>query len=314
MIAGSSELACPTCGSPTVRRRRRRDGAQFWGCPRYPECRGTRQLSAIDQTRNRDVPATNQGVAGGSAAATFDAVAATHRANIERQRPRDHRDRRGCHRGWCRPRVRRLGPNWRLVGGLVIVLGILSALVSLFVLPNDVRAWRTGAEGEVRTAGLLEPSRCWFVVLHDRRVPGRRENIDHVVIGPTGVFVVETKNYAGDLRVRDGELYVNGRRRAGVIDRSRRQATAVSSALNDVPVTRIVVVHRADFPLLRARRSMGLDHRGTFVDSAHSRPAVRSRPRRGRSACRPGGEPTPRSVVIASLADMIVTPLSYTRN
>lgn len=37
--------ACPTCGSSMVRRTARRGasaGAQFWGCSRFPGCRGTR--------------------------------------------------------------------------------------------------------------------------------------------------------------------------------------------------------------------------------------------------------------------------------
>ena len=33
---------CPTCGSTMLHRRNRRTGDQFWGCPAYPRCRGTR--------------------------------------------------------------------------------------------------------------------------------------------------------------------------------------------------------------------------------------------------------------------------------
>lgn len=33
---------CPQCGSDMVRRNNRRNGAQFWGCTRFPACRGTR--------------------------------------------------------------------------------------------------------------------------------------------------------------------------------------------------------------------------------------------------------------------------------
>ena len=32
--------ACPKCGAPMVRRTRRSDGGTFWGCSRYPSCRG----------------------------------------------------------------------------------------------------------------------------------------------------------------------------------------------------------------------------------------------------------------------------------
>jgi hypothetical protein len=37
--------ACPRCGSVMALRTSRKDGSQFWGCPKYPACRGTRQAS-----------------------------------------------------------------------------------------------------------------------------------------------------------------------------------------------------------------------------------------------------------------------------
>ena len=96
------------------------------------------------------------------------------------------------------------------------------------------------------------------MLLHDLRIPNTRANIDHVVIGPPGVFVVETKSYGGRIRVRSGELVVNGRRRTGVVDQVTRQAAVVSSALEDVHVGRIICVHRAEFPLFGAPRLEGV--------------------------------------------------------
>ena len=62
------------------------------------------------------------------------------------------------------------------------------------------------AEGERRTAELLGPLTAYgFHPLHDRRWPGTAHaNIDHLVVGPSGVFVVDTKSWTGDVRV-DGE-------------------------------------------------------------------------------------------------------------
>jgi hypothetical protein len=40
------------------------------------------------------------------------------------------------------------------------------------------------------------------VVLHDRRIPGRRSNIDHLVIARSGVWVVDTKRYRGKVERR----------------------------------------------------------------------------------------------------------------
>jgi ssDNA-binding Zn-finger/Zn-ribbon topoisomerase 1 len=39
--------ACPQCGSKMVLREAKRGthaGRSFWGCPRYPDCRGTRDV------------------------------------------------------------------------------------------------------------------------------------------------------------------------------------------------------------------------------------------------------------------------------
>ena len=35
---------CPKCGAIMVKRVRGSDGAPFWGCSTFPECRGTREM------------------------------------------------------------------------------------------------------------------------------------------------------------------------------------------------------------------------------------------------------------------------------
>jgi hypothetical protein len=47
-LAGS--VACPRCGSTMVTRHNRETGEAFLGCPRFPACRGTRQLGAAAAT------------------------------------------------------------------------------------------------------------------------------------------------------------------------------------------------------------------------------------------------------------------------
>ena len=45
--ASSSAPTCPECGSPMKQRTARKGpnaGSQFWGCSRYPQCRGTRAM------------------------------------------------------------------------------------------------------------------------------------------------------------------------------------------------------------------------------------------------------------------------------
>jgi hypothetical protein len=87
---------------------------------------------------------------------------------------------------------------------------IHTRLARLFGVHTDERAWRKGANGERITGlwlGRLPES--WFV-FHDVPVGARGANIDHVVIGPGGVFTINTKNLTGSIRVNPRSIVHNG--------------------------------------------------------------------------------------------------------
>jgi len=74
-------------------------------------------------------------------------------------------------------------------------------------------------------------------VLHDRRVPHTRGNIDHIVITAEGVWVIDTKNYKGLAKVSLGvlrrqELTVNGRDKTELASGVRWQMDQVAKALD----------------------------------------------------------------------------------
>jgi hypothetical protein len=130
-------------------------------------------------------------------------------------------------------------------------------LLEAIVPRPSTTAWVTGAEGEERTAAALGPLAAeGYVIFHDRRIPMSLANIDHIVIGPTGVFVVETKNVAGHFRVRGDEVRIGGRRVA-LVDEVRREVDATRNAVAPVlapkglQVIPVVCAHRADLPLFR---------------------------------------------------------------
>lgn len=136
---------------------------------------------------------------------------------------------------------------------------LIGRLVTAFTTKPEIgpvtqstKAWSVGAEGERRVADALGniPD---IEVLHDRLVPkGGAANIDHIVVGPAGVFVIDAKNYSGELAVRDVgrwtvsdlRLFVAGRDRTGLTDGVLKQALAVRSALgrewSEVPVTGVL--------------------------------------------------------------------------
>lgn len=108
--------------------------------------------------------------------------------------------------------------------------------------PHSTAAWAYGANGERALGKLLDPLRDeGLAVLHDRRIPGSKANIDHLVVAPWGVFVVDAKNYKGRVEKRDRggvfstdyRLYVGGRDKTALVAGMTKQAQAVRAALGD---------------------------------------------------------------------------------
>jgi hypothetical protein len=73
--------------------------------------------------------------------------------------------------------------------------------------PGYLENWRKGAEGERRTRRELLKLGWHFV----EDVPDSRGNFDHIVVGPAGIFHLETKYPSGIAEVADGSLRVRGR-------------------------------------------------------------------------------------------------------
>jgi hypothetical protein len=105
--------------------------------------------------------------------------------------------------------------------------------------PQPTRAWAIGAKGEEKLAAALA-SVDGLRRLHDRKVPGTRGNIDHIVIGSAGVFVVDAKHYRGRIEIRnrgrffspDYRLYVGGRDKSQLPRNMAWQVKTVEAALS----------------------------------------------------------------------------------
>lgn len=85
---------------------------------------------------------------------------------------------------------------WAWIGGLLAGVTLAFLVAARDSPPVWVENYRRGGWGEQRTARTLESlvGQGW-VVLHD--LTWRGGNIDHVVVGRGGVFVLDTKNWAG---------------------------------------------------------------------------------------------------------------------
>ncbi|HSZ70393.1 MAG TPA: nuclease-related domain-containing protein [Solirubrobacteraceae bacterium] len=125
-------------------------------------------------------------------------------------------------------------------------VGLLAAIfvISRYVLPLVERHDR-GAAGEEWVGGLLDglEGAGWHAI-HD--VSLGRGNVDHIAIGPGGVFTVETKSYAGPVRV--------GRVHGAVLGQAQAQRRAIERATG-AHVEPLLVYSRAwvDRPLSRRK-------------------------------------------------------------
>ena len=72
------------------------------------------------------------------------------------------------------------------------------------------------ADGRAAAEALEALPRERWRVLHDVPWPGRpRDVVAHVVVGPAGVFVIDTKNWSGTVTVRAGVLRLDKYSRQG---------------------------------------------------------------------------------------------------
>lgn len=109
--------------------------------------------------------------------------------------------------------------------------------------PQDIKNWEKGGVGEQKLgAGLDGLAAKGVLTLHDRLRPGGGQaNIDHVAIGPSGVWVIDAKRYTGQVRTkdvggwlrRDVRLFVGRRDCTKLLEGVQKQVDAVRRTLGD---------------------------------------------------------------------------------
>lgn len=126
--------------------------------------------------------------------------------------------------------------------------------------PQSTTAWDVGARGEERLGRGLDQLRSdTLLLLHDRRIPRSKANIDHLAVTANGVFVIDAKKHSGRpqlkiegglLRSRVERLLVGSRDCTKLVDGVLRQVALVRSLLtDDIPVCGVLCFVEADWPL-----------------------------------------------------------------
>lgn len=145
----------------------------------------------------------------------------------------------------------RLRQKWGKLGGIAVALSDEK---------QSTKAWATGAVGEERLGAWLDSLVSQsMAVLHDRRIPGTKANIDHIVITAAGIWVIDAKRYKGrpELKIEGGilrprvEKVLVGRRDCTkLVDGVLNQVGLVGEVVGDVPVVGAMCFVEADWPLV----------------------------------------------------------------
>jgi hypothetical protein len=129
---------------------------------------------------------------------------------------------------------------------------------------EQARTWQRGAKGERHTARLLQRlTRDGYVVFHDLAVPDSLANVDHLVIGPSGVFVIDSKRWTGSVHQgADGLAWHNHYRLDRTLETVRWEAETIGRLLG-TRIAALLCVHGAHV------HGGGVDTEGVAIVPAH---------------------------------------------
>lgn len=95
--------------------------------------------------------------------------------------------------------------------GIFFFLVAVAAAILLAWGDRRLGNFLKGAKGEEWVAHELAFLGSEYAVFNGLRFGGGKQNFDHIIVGPAGVFVVETKNWKGSVEFHDGKLYAGGK-------------------------------------------------------------------------------------------------------
>ena len=137
-----------------------------------------------------------------------------------------------------------------------------TAIARFFDFKTDERAWRLGRQGEQLVANELAQLPAGWHCLHAVEVGSRGSDVDHVVIGPAGVFTINAKHHPqAKIWVGGNTVMVNGYRQPYVRN-SRHEAGRATKLLSRAAGFRvdvrgvIAVVNARDLKIKEAPRDV----------------------------------------------------------
>jgi hypothetical protein len=155
---------------------------------------------------------------------------------------------------------------------------IKSVLARLLGSPREERDWAVGADGEEEVAWRLRKLGDGWHVIHSVPVGEKGADIDHVVIGPAGVFTLNTKNHNKHrVTVTKGGVYLNGQRTEYLRNsrfEAKRANKLLTAACGSVEVQPVIVIMAADFKIKSEPTDVNVVGRKSIARWLTKRPAV----------------------------------------
>jgi hypothetical protein len=124
---------------------------------------------------------------------------------------------------------------------------VRTLLARVLRVSTEERAFRIGAEGEEDVGRRLARLGAEWRAIHAVPIGGADSDIDHVVVGPAGVFTINTKHHPnGSIWVAERTFMLNGHRVPYLpksVAEAKRAARLLSAAVGrDVNVRPIIVI------------------------------------------------------------------------
>lgn len=117
-----------------------------------------------------------------------------------------------------------------LTGMIILVVSLGAGCMGLIKGFKRIERHFIGARGEERVSNLLSALPDKYHIFNDFVAGGLQ--VDHVVVGPAGVYAVETKFWSGKVTIEEGKILVDGNKptRPPLVQ-VQREAAAVKAEL-----------------------------------------------------------------------------------
>ncbi len=109
------------------------------------------------------------------------------------------------------------------------LIGLITTLLAITLFRANFTRWGNwfvGKRGEMAISDALGSLSDDYVVLNDLMLPDGKGNVDHLEMGPNGLFAIETKNYSTFVKCSSDDWFVNGKKIRSLSKQAKRNAIA----------------------------------------------------------------------------------------